>query len=130
MSNLIYIINCSECGLQYIGETKRPLRQRMYEHFKSVRNYTNQPQCLDISLVQIIPCKIWNSLCYIGWRMEITQITKVAVEAKNYFIFGPSPPCTQQALIYLCEIVSSYCTPNPGANFIFKNKSLHNISAL
>ena len=38
MSNLIYIINCSECGLQYIGETKRPLRQRMYEHFRSVTN--------------------------------------------------------------------------------------------
>ena len=32
LSDLIYIINCSECGLQYIGETKRPLRQRMYEH--------------------------------------------------------------------------------------------------
>ena len=28
----------SECGLQYIGETKRPLRQRMYEHFRSVQN--------------------------------------------------------------------------------------------
>ena len=38
LSNLIYLINCSKCGLQYIGETKRPLRQRMYEHFTSVQN--------------------------------------------------------------------------------------------
>ena len=40
LSNLIYIINCSECDLQCIGETKRPLRQRMYEHFRSVQNKT------------------------------------------------------------------------------------------
>ena len=38
LSNLIYIINCSESGLPYIGETNTPLRQRMYEHFRSVQN--------------------------------------------------------------------------------------------
>ena len=38
LSNLVYLINCSKCGLQYIGETKRPLRQRMYEHSRSVQN--------------------------------------------------------------------------------------------
>ena len=29
LSNLFYTISCSECGLQYIGETKRPLRECM-----------------------------------------------------------------------------------------------------
>ena len=39
LSNLVYLINCPKCGgLQYIGETKRPLRQRMYEYFISVQN--------------------------------------------------------------------------------------------
>ena len=39
LSNVIYMINCNLCGLQYIGETKRPIRNRMYEHFNSVQKY-------------------------------------------------------------------------------------------
>ena len=38
LSNYLIYINCSECGLQYTGETKRPLKQRMDEHFRSVQN--------------------------------------------------------------------------------------------
>ena len=36
LSNVIYIINYNKCGLQYVGETKRPIRNRMYEHYNSV----------------------------------------------------------------------------------------------
>ena len=39
MSNVIYIINCNKCGLQYVGETKRPIRNRKYEHFSSVQKF-------------------------------------------------------------------------------------------
>ena len=39
LSNVIYIINCNQCGLQYIGETKRPIRNRMYEHYSSVQKF-------------------------------------------------------------------------------------------
>ena len=39
LSNVIYIINCNKCGLQYIGETKGPIRQRMYEHHRSVQKF-------------------------------------------------------------------------------------------
>ena len=42
LSNVIYIINCNQCGLQYIGETKRPFRNRMYEHQNSVQKF--QPE--------------------------------------------------------------------------------------
>ena len=38
LSNLIYMITCKQCGMQYIGETKRPFRQRMYEHTSSVKH--------------------------------------------------------------------------------------------
>ena len=39
LSNVIYIINCNQSGLQYIGETKRPIRNRMYEHYSSVQKF-------------------------------------------------------------------------------------------
>ena len=29
LSKVIYIINSNKCGLQYVGETKRPIRNRM-----------------------------------------------------------------------------------------------------
>jgi hypothetical protein len=36
LSNIIYCITCKICKLQYIGETGRPLRQRIYEHLYSI----------------------------------------------------------------------------------------------
>jgi hypothetical protein len=36
LSNIIYFITCKICKLQYIGETGRPLRQRIYEHIYSI----------------------------------------------------------------------------------------------
>ena len=36
---LVYTINCTQCGLQYTGETKRPVRNRMYEHYSSVQKF-------------------------------------------------------------------------------------------
>ena len=36
-SNVIYMVQCTKCNLQYIGETKRRLKERFNEH---------RPQCL------------------------------------------------------------------------------------
>ena len=38
-SNLIYCITCKRCGIQYVGQTKRELKERFSEHFlKITRN--------------------------------------------------------------------------------------------
>ena len=37
-SNLIYCITCRRCGLQYVGQTLRRLKDRVGEHFTSVDN--------------------------------------------------------------------------------------------
>ena len=31
-NNIIYLLECAICGLQYIGQTRRPLKERMYNH--------------------------------------------------------------------------------------------------
>jgi hypothetical protein len=38
MLNVIYLITCKKCGIQYVGETGRKLRERLYEHLYSIRN--------------------------------------------------------------------------------------------
>ena len=36
-SNLIYCLTCSTCEKQYVGMTKRKLKQRLYEHLRNIR---------------------------------------------------------------------------------------------
>ena len=36
--NLVYLISCTKCKKQYIGETSRQFRKRIYEHIASVKN--------------------------------------------------------------------------------------------
>ena len=36
-SNLIYCLTCGTCEKQYVGMTKRKLKQRLYEHLRSIR---------------------------------------------------------------------------------------------
>ena len=37
-SNLIYLLTCDLCDKQYVGQTKRPLRDRLREHFRYISN--------------------------------------------------------------------------------------------
>ena len=36
MQNLVYLIECRECGKQYVGQTSRPLRERILEHVRDI----------------------------------------------------------------------------------------------
>ena len=40
--NLIYMIRCNRCNLQYIGETKRRLKDRFNEHRRTIDNPKHQ----------------------------------------------------------------------------------------
>ena len=37
-SNLVYCLECKTCGIQYVGETLRPFKKRLYEHSSNVIN--------------------------------------------------------------------------------------------
>ena len=36
--NVIYLKHCTKCNKQYIGDTYRPIRNRIYEHIASAKN--------------------------------------------------------------------------------------------
>jgi hypothetical protein len=38
ISNIIYCINCTTCGTQYVGETGTKARNRLYEYIYSIKN--------------------------------------------------------------------------------------------
>lgn len=38
-TNLIYCLSCSRCKMQYVGQTKRRLLDRMKEHLSKIRNH-------------------------------------------------------------------------------------------
>ena len=37
-SNIIYLISCRICGIQYVGETKNSIKKRFYGHRSTVKN--------------------------------------------------------------------------------------------
>ena len=37
-SNVVYLIQCTKCSMQYIGQTGRPFKERIKEHLSYVRN--------------------------------------------------------------------------------------------
>jgi hypothetical protein len=41
--NLVYLLTCSHCLAQYVGETKRPFRVRLKEHLADVKYNRDQP---------------------------------------------------------------------------------------
>ena len=36
-TNVIYLVTCKKCHMQYVGQTKRPLRIRMLQHLRNAR---------------------------------------------------------------------------------------------
>jgi hypothetical protein len=40
-SNIIYLISCSRCGIQYVGETSQKLNLRMNNHRSAIRAFKN-----------------------------------------------------------------------------------------
>jgi hypothetical protein len=41
-THLIYLITCSLCGIQYVGETKNTLKTRLYGHLSDIRTRKNK----------------------------------------------------------------------------------------
>ena len=48
-NNLIYLVTCKKCNLQYVGETKQTIKERFYDHFYKVKHVAD-PQSVPPSL--------------------------------------------------------------------------------
>lgn len=41
--NIIYLITCKKCHIQYVGETSRSLKDRLYNHISCIKNKIDNP---------------------------------------------------------------------------------------
>ena len=96
--NLIYLIECKKCHLQYIGETKRQLNERFGEHRRSTLNHQQLSTTTPVSLhsnqashsindVRIIPI---DSKPFVKWRSRSRWrrvLRRGQRKVKNEFIF-------------------------------------------
>ena len=39
-TNVVYLIECRTCGIQYVGETKNDTRERMRNHRSTIKHHT------------------------------------------------------------------------------------------
>ena len=86
-SNIIYMIECASCGIQYIGQTKRSLRHRFNNHRQDILHERNTSVSLHFNQLQCEPndCKITPIFqCPKLASDELT--TRKRLEIEQYFI--------------------------------------------
>ena len=86
-SNIIYLIHCKECDKQYVGQTKRSLRRRAYEHRSDIvkKNKTavgihfNHGRCMleDFQITPIYQCPTLD---------DTEKTTNMRLDIEQYFI--------------------------------------------
>src|SRR5579872_6995483 len=65
--NLIYVITCRKCGIQYVGETGRGLKDRLYNHKSDIKTKEKTPISIH-----------FNSENHSGLDLEMIGIEKIA----------------------------------------------------
>ena len=103
-SNVIYMIQCSNCNIKYVGETSRKLKERINQHRSDINTYKLTPvaihftqTCPDISYFQVIPLEkvkekehnpeIWNDNHNLPLTGEETMIERLKiVKADQYHL--------------------------------------------
>ena len=84
---MIYIVQCNRCNLQYIGETKRRLKDRFNEHRRAV-DKTNAP-------INVMPAGGgggrgwgWDLIVFVGPGVgHLTDLVEVGSKLTTLFIY-------------------------------------------
>jgi hypothetical protein len=85
LPNVVYVLSCTKCKVQYVGETKRPIIFRLREHLADIKNRRNQPVSnhflksghLHKHLIPMVLEKIKGDT-----SLEITTLTRRKAEEK------------------------------------------------
>ena len=92
LSNLIYIIKCKQCNQQYIGETSRPFRLRIYEHkFSVMKSSTKKSTSLSRHFCQLDHIVMHIQFSVIHWlgnNSPDKDMTQICRRKELYYIWA------------------------------------------
>ena len=94
--NLIYMIQCNRCNLQYIGETKRRLKDRFNEHRRTIDNPNTKSKPTTAAE------HFLSSPNHTANGMQLTPIEKIFSNRDSSFVFLVSFYCFLFILRYHC----------------------------
>lgn len=87
-TNIVYLITCSLCKKQYVGETQRKLSERLADHRSNIRTHKNTP--------------IANHFNLPGHSVDNVQITPIdSVTAVELLSFRDNPGKLKRRLLHL-----------------------------
>ena len=82
--NLVYLIQCRKCGLQYVGETANPLHIRMNDHRSDIHTQeTDKPVAAHFNL----PDHTLDDLQVMGIKKIHNNDTEWRKHRESYWIF-------------------------------------------
>ena len=71
MQNLVYLIECRECGKQYVGQTSRPLRERILEHVRDIFHQRHTSLAIHINAHGSVYVMIYMQVSmYMYWKLS------------------------------------------------------------
>ena len=85
-TNLTYIIECKKCEKQYIGETKRTLRERFTEHRQATNNPCHANSGAEVLTHFNLPGHSTADMKVIPLELQPTYIASRRKARKAYFI--------------------------------------------
>ena len=87
-SNLIYMIECTICGIQYVDQTKNKILSRINQHYSSIKNMVDTPVSRHInshSFEGFYPVRIYI-LTLIREDADSTEGTENRNKWENYWM--------------------------------------------
>ena len=91
-SNLIYMIECTICKIQYVGQTKNKILVRMNQHYSSIKNRLETPVSRHInshSFEGFYPIRIYI-LTLIRGDADSIESSELRNKWENYWMAGLS----------------------------------------
>lgn len=90
-NNLVYLVTCKKCNIQYVGETQRTIKERFYGHFYDIKNLRN-PSSAPESARNKPPTSMGkhfssNSHSEDDVKIQILEFIKKSPKAENTKIF-------------------------------------------
>ena len=89
-TNVIYLITCKECGIQYVGETSRSLRKRAHDHRGDILNFDTRVTSISQHFNENSNCMLEDFQIVALFRVPTVsdkeENTKLRREIEQFFI--------------------------------------------